>query len=350
MAEPTTEEQSLADTRPTAKPQRRSRLAVLALLLALAATALAASQWYDTRRRFDELRQDVTRRLAEADAVNRETRSLAGQSRDDMRDVVARLGQLEARMVETQNQRHALESLYRDFSGSRDEWVLAEIEQALLIANQQLQLAGNVRAALVALETADARLARLDRPQLTALRRVISQDIERLKAAPYVDLVGMVLRLDNVMKAVDSLPLAMEGRPLPAEDAAVPPGGGFWANLWHETVQDLRRLVRIQNAEKPEVPLLSPEQAFFLRENLKLRLLGARLALLARDETSFKADLDAASDWLKRYYDSGSKPVAAALSTVTQLAQSQVSIELPDISASLDAARNLKMVRERSVR
>jgi uroporphyrin-3 C-methyltransferase len=350
MADPTTEQQTIAEKRPAAKPQRRSRLAVLALLLALAATALVASQWYDTRRRFDELRQDVGRRITEADAMNRETRLLAGQSRDDMRDVVARLGQLEARMVETQNQRLALESLYRDLSSSRDEWVLAEIEQALLIANQQLQLAGNVRAALIALETADARLARLDRPQLTALRRVISQDIARLKAAPYVDVVGMALRLDNVMKAVDTLPLAMEERPLPDDAAVAPPAGGFWANLWHETVQDLRRLVRIQNAEKPEAPLLSPEQAFFLRENLKLRLLGARLAWLARDETSFKADLDAALLWLQRYYDGGGKPVAAAISTVKQLAQSEVGIELPDISASLDAARNLKMVRERTVR
>jgi len=121
MAEPTTEQQSLADTRPAVKPQRRSRLAVLALLLALAATALAASQWYDTRRRFDELRQEVGRRIAEADAVNRETRSLAGQSRDDMREVVARLGQLEARMVETQNQHLTLDSLYQNLSDNRNE-------------------------------------------------------------------------------------------------------------------------------------------------------------------------------------------------------------------------------------
>ncbi len=350
MAEPSTEQQTVADKRTEAQPQRRSRLAVLALLLGLAATALAAWHWYDARKRFDVLQQDVARRLAQADARSRETQSLAGQSRDDLRDVVARIGQLEARMVETQNQRVALESLYRDFSGRRDEWVLAEIEQVLLIANQQLQLAGNAKAALIALENADARLARLDRPQLTALRRVISQDIGRLKAAPFLDVVGMALRLDNVMTAVDALPLAMEERPLPANDAAAPASDSFWANLWHETIQDLRRLVRIQNAEKPEAPLLSPEQAFFLRENLKLRLLGARLALLARDETSFKTDLDAASDWLQRYYDTGSKPVAAALSTVKQLAQSEVGIELPDISASLDAARNLRTVRERTMR
>jgi uroporphyrin-III C-methyltransferase len=350
MADPITEQQTLAEKRSAPQPQRRSRLAVLALLLALTAAALTAWQWYDARKRFDEIRQDMGRRLAEADAQGREARSLAGQSRDELRDVVARIGQLEARMVETQNQRLALEALYRDFSGSRDQWVLAEVEQALLIANQQLQLAGNVKAALTALETADARLARLDRPQLTALRRVISQDIERLKAAPYVDVVGMALRLDNAMTAADALPLAMEERPLAANDAVTSASSSFWANLWHETMRDLRRLVRIQNAEKPEAPLLSPEQAFFLRENLKLRLLGARLALLARDETSFKTDLGAASDWLQRYYDTGSKPVAAVLSTVKQLAQSEVGIELPDISASLDAARNLRIVRERTVR
>ena len=350
MAERSTEPQTVTEPRPAEQPRRRSRLAILALLLALAAAALVAWQWYDARKRFDALQQDVARRLAETDALGRETRSLAGQSHDELRDVVARLGQLEARMVETQNQRLALESLYRDLSGSRDDWVLAEAEQALLIANQQLQLAGNVKAALIALEAADARLARMDRPRLTALRRVISRDIERLKAAPYVDVVGMALRLDSVMTAVDALSLAMEERPQPANDAAAPASGGFWANLWRETAQDLRRLVRIQNAEKAEAPLLSPEQAFFLRENLKLRLLGARLALLTRDETSFKADLGAASDWLQRYYDTGSKPVAAALSTVKQLTQAEVGIELPDISASLDAARNLRMARERTVR
>jgi len=350
MAEPQTEKQRLAGTPEAAQPRRRSRFAILALLLALAATALAVWQWYDARNRFDALRQDVAKRLTETDSVSRDTRSLAGQSRDELRDVVARLGQLEARMVETQNQRVALESLYKDLSGSRDEWVLAEVEQALLIANQQLQLAGNVKAALIALEAADARLARLDRPQLTALRRVISQDIGLLKAAPFVDVVGMALRLDNAMSAVDALPLAMEARPQPGNEEAASSRGDFWSSLWRETLQDLRRLVRIQNAEKPEVPLLSPEQTFFLRENLKLRLLGARLALLTRDEASFKSDLGAASGWLQRYYDTGSKPVDAVLSTLTQLAESKVDIKLPDISASLDAARNLRMARERLVR
>ncbi|HVY05836.1 MAG TPA: uroporphyrinogen-III C-methyltransferase [Burkholderiales bacterium] len=331
-------------------PARRPASAMLAVVLAAAALALSAWQWFDSRRSVDAIEHEVARRLAEIDVIGKESRSLAAQARDSMSDVSARLGQLEARIFETQNQRLALEALYRDLSRGRDEWTLAEVEQVLLIANQQLQLAGNVKAALIALETADSRLARMDRPQLLPLRRVIGQDMERLKTAPFVDVVGMALRLDNVMGQIDGLPLAMEQRPSRAggETEAVP--AGFWQRNWREFRQDIRDLIRIQNIDKPEYPLLSPEQAFFLRENLKVRLLGARLSLLAHDEASFKADVRAASDWLARYYDAGNKTVSGSQATLKQLLQADFGGKVPDISASLDAARSLKLVHERALR
>jgi len=335
---------------PPPRPKRRMGLAPFALLLAAAACAFAAWLWVDGRARHDALQQEMARRLAESEASNRETRLIAGQARDVVRDAETRLGQLEARMIETQNQRLALESLYKEMSSSRDEWALAEVEQVLLIASQQLQLAGNVKAALIALETADARLARLDRPQLTQLRRTINRDIERLKSAPYVDVIGMAVRLDHVANSVDALALSMDSRPPRGEAAPAQTAPGFWTGLWRETIQDFRDLIRIQNSQKPEAPLVSPGQAFFLRENLKIRLLGARLALLAHDETGYRADLKAASDWLARYYDTGDKNVAAAQSAIKQLAQAEVSIQLPDISASLDAARSIRLVRERTLR
>jgi len=223
------------------------------------------------------------------------------------------------------------------------------VEQILLIANQQLQLASNVKAALIALETADARIARMDRPQLTALRRVINRDMDSLKAAPYVDIVGISLRLDSVMNQIDTLPLALEERPALLSPEPESSGDGFWQRLWREGRRDLHDLIRVQNVAKPEVPLLSPDQAFFLRENLKSRLLGARLSLLARDEDSFRADIKASLDWLAHYYDSGNKSVVAAQTNLKQLLQSPVGGQLPDISDSLDAARNLKLARERTV-
>jgi len=343
-------DQSQASAPVAAPAPRRSPLPYVALLLSLAAAAAAGWLWFDAHREFSALERDVAKRLAELDTLNREARMLAGQSRDTMSDVSARLGQLEARVYETQNQRIALESLYQDLSRGRDEWALAEVEQTLLIAGQQLQLAGNLKAALIALEAADARLARMDRPQLTSLRRIISRDIERLRAAPQVDIAGMAVRLDNIMNQIDALPLAMEQRPARAGPPSEPAAGNFWQRLWREAKLDLRNLIRIQNVDKPEVPLIAPDQAFFLRENLRIRLLGARLALLARDQKSLETDLKAASEWLSRYYDETNKSVTMVQSALKQLLQSNIDNPLPDISESLDAVRNVKLVRERALR
>lgn len=333
-----------------ARPSPRSGFAVAALGLALVAAAVAGWQWFDVHRTVLALQQDMSRRFSDSDARVRDTRSLASQSRDGLRDAEARLGQLEARMVETQNQRVALESLYQDLSRSRDELTLAQIEQVLLIASQQLQLAGNVKAALSALEAADARLARTDRPQVIGLRRVIHRDIERLRSVPQIDVVGMAVRLDLIASRVQSLPLAMEGRPATPAPPPDAPNAGVLKRAWREFIADLRGLVRIQRIDRDEIPMLSPGQTYFLRENLRIRLLGARLALLARDEASFRSDLRMASEWMERYYDTHEKEVATALSTLGQLLRSEISIQLPDISASLDAVRALKIAKERTLR
>jgi uroporphyrin-3 C-methyltransferase len=143
----------------------------------------------------------------------------------------------------------------------------------------------------------------------------------------------------------------MEVRPpvaAPAKTGAADADGNAWARFMRELWRDLRDLVRVQNMERPDMPLLTPTQSYFLRENLKLRLLGARLALLARDEKSFRSDLGAARDWLARYYDTRDKTVANAVAAVRQLHDSQIGIELPDVAASLDAVRNYRLTRERN--
>jgi uroporphyrin-3 C-methyltransferase len=144
----------------------------------------------------------------------------------------------------------------------------------------------------------------------------------------------------------------MYERPSEAAVAPSPKAGseGTLARLARETWADVRSLVRIQRVDSDEVPLVSPSQAFFLRENLRMRLLSARIALLAHDEAGFKADARSASDWLARYFDIKDKRVAAGLSVLKQLSDSDVSIDLPDISGSLQAVRNHKLIRERGLR
>ena len=324
----------------------------LPLVLAMAALLLLGWQWFDSRSQIAGLQQELAKRVAESVGRSRESRSIAGRTEEALRQAEVKLVLLEGKLAESQNQQVALEALYQELSRNRDESAVAEVEQILLIASQQLQLAGNVKAALIALQTADIRLQRMDRPQFAPLRKMIGKDMEKLKAAPFVDMVGLSLKLDSLAAAVDTLPLATDAR-FAQPRAAAPrriAGETAWLAAGRDIWEDVKQLVRIQNVEKPEMPLLAPAQTYFLRENLRLRLLSARLALQARDQASYRADLRAARDWISRYYDTRDKATAAALATLRQLHDSEISIELPAISASLDAARNFLLSRDKVAR
>jgi uroporphyrin-3 C-methyltransferase len=323
----------------------RHAIAIVSLL----GICLLAWQWYDSHQEIGALRHELAQRLSAADAQNKESRALVDHVRDGVREIEVKLGMLDAKIHESQNQQLALEALYQELSRGRDESLLADVEQTLLVANQQLQVAGNVKSALIALQAADGRLARLDRPQLAGLRKVIAKDIERLRLAPHVDMIGISARLDNLIDGVDALPLVVDVGVIDtgAKKPRPPGDDNAWTRFTRELWQDLRGLVRIQNLSNPEMPILTPNQSYFLRENLKLRLLSARLSLLSRDERSFRGDLKASGDWIARYFDTRDKTVASALATIQQLNDSQINIELPSASASLDAVRNYRLSRER---
>ena len=318
----------------------------LALPLALLLVALLVGwQWYETRTELSGIREELARRLRDSDSDSRDARLLARQAEEKTRDSQTRIVQLETRIAESQSQQVALEALYQELSRGRDEWTLAEIEQILAIASQQLQLAGNINAALAALQTADARLARAERAQFLPLRKALARDIEKLKAAPGSDLPGMALKVDQVISGIDALPFAAD-RPGAATRPAPLPDEGFWvrfgAGLWGE----IKSLVQVRNLDRPEPPLIAPTQAYFLRENLRLRLLNARLALLERNQTLFRADMKLASDWIERYFDPRARQVVSSAALLKQLASGGVSIEIPDIADSLAAVRSAKAARE----
>jgi uroporphyrin-3 C-methyltransferase len=305
-------------------------------------------QGYDGRSRLGELREQVR----ESDAQSRDARLAAKQAQEALRETQAKLAQLEVGLAESRNRQGALEALYQDVSRSRDDWVLAETEQILTIASQQLQLAGNVKAALAALQTADARLARLDRPQFAPVRRALAHDIERLKAAPNADVADLAAKLDHLIATVDSLPLAQDARPQQRVEPARTrqDAQGVWANLVDEFLDGLKQLIRVENVERVDPVLLSPSQKFFLRENLKIRLLNARVALLARDETAFRGDVKMAAGWLERYFDVRSRDVASSLAALKQFGPESIGMAVPTISESLSALHGYKASRERAGR
>jgi uroporphyrin-3 C-methyltransferase len=327
-------------------------LAVIALALLLAA------QTWSSHSRINTLRQEMARSLQKGNEINAETAALARDVAEQSKALQLKVGVLESRQLENQSQQLALEQLYQDLSKTRDEWALSEVEQVLSTASQQLQLAGNVQGALLALQNADRSLSRSDKPQFISVRRAIAADIEKLKATPAVDLAGVAVRLDSVIAQVDTLPLLSDEKPLlpaapvraqrgQAQAPAVPLTLGermlaTWRNWSAEMWNDVRQLIRVRSVNTPEALMLSPDQNYFVRENLKLRLLNARLALLSRDETTFAGDLAAAQETLNKYFDTRARSTQQALAVLRQVRANNLAIELPTLADSLTAVRNYK--------
>jgi len=322
--------------------------------------AIAIGLWFLATNRLDRGEREFARRIQDDSITSRSAATAAKQAQDQVIANTARLGAVEARVADSQSQQASLEQLYADLARTRDDWALAEVEQILAVASQQLQLAGNVQGAIIALQNADQRLARTERPQFIVLRRAIANDLDRLKSLPSVDIAGNALRIDSLVGMIDSLPLLADEKPAPRPrldaqpvDRSPQPGQSA-ASTWFERVQDQARflgaelwqrfgqLVRIRDVSEPDALLLTPNQAYFVRENLKLRLLNARLALLARQETIYRSDLLHAQEALQKYFDLRSRQTTAALALLKQVQSANTVIEVPTLADSLTAARTVK--------
>lgn len=333
---------------------------------------LLAAHWWSAQNQMTALREEVARRLHNVDTTNMQTKELARNVQDNAREMQAKVILLENKQAEAQSQQLALETLYQDLSKNRDDWTLAEIEQVLATASQQLQLAGNVQGALIALQSADARLSKSDKPQFISIRRVLTKDIEKLKSLPALDMPGLAVRLDSVIAQIDHIPLWADEKPVaivtpPKAPLRVLPKStknkvaeekpvavveeNSWSNRLQDTWQsfstemwgEVRQLIRVKQVDNPDVLMLAPSQAYFVRENLKLRLMNARLALLARNENIFRSDLILAQEAINKYFDSRAKQTQTAQAILRQMQGSNLSIEMPTLADSLNAIRNYKV-------
>ena len=320
------------------------------LIAAIAVAVIATWQWFeansqikDLQKKFEKRVLEVDSRLIEVDSSNNETTNITDEVRESREEIEAKIKLLETNLTESINRQETLEELYQDLTPSRDEVTMEEVEQLLLIANQQLQIANNVKSALIAMQEANVRLQRINHSQLFPRRDALTKDIELLIALPKIDTMDISLRLESLAEAVDKLPLVMEIRPSISDTAPsitwMPKGAlsEFFQEIW----KDLRQLVRIQHVDKQNIP--PPSHSYFLRENLKLRLLSAHNALLAHDTINFKTNLRISIEWINKYYDNKSKLTISMLETLRQLHDKEINIELPDISSSYDAIRKYRL-------
>jgi uroporphyrin-3 C-methyltransferase len=302
----------------------------LTALLALLAVAALWLAWQTTQR-MRALEQELVRRQQESQTLATEARVLARQAQDVSRDAAAKVALMESRVAENTLQRSQLEELLQALTRSRDENMLADIEAAVRVAVQQSAITGSTEPLVAALRQADERLARNSHPRLERVRRAVVQDLDRVRAVAVSDISTLVIKVDEAVRQADELPLLSQpdkrrganndaarspGVPAAASAAATAAAGGWraelaarWELLVTRVVDEAKSLVRVTRIDQPDAMLIAPEQAYFLRENLKLRLLNARLALLSRQFNTAQSDLREVQLMLERYFDRSSRRV-----------------------------------------
>lgn len=331
-------------------PQRGSSW-VLGLVGAVAVASLTSSVllW----QKLSGIQEQLARQSADAGTVAIEARTLARQAEELVRDNTARLSVAEAKLSEVALQRTQLEELMQSLSRSRDENLVVDIEAALRLAQQQSQLTGTLDPLVAALKSAQQRIERTAQPRLAPVQRAITRDLDRVTRTSVTDTTGLLARLDELVRQVDDLPIqnAVLQTPAarrsaeakaPAASKAPPADERPWwqsslERSWEVVRDEARSLVRVRRIEHPEAILLTPEESFFLRENLKLKLLNARLGVLARQFDAARADLGAASLALQRYFDPQSRRTQTMASVLQQAQASLQTSELPRLDETLAA-------------
>jgi len=324
-----------AEAAPAAAP-RGGRAATLigglALILSILGLLSVAYLWTTFTQRQETWTSDTDERLAKLETGGTGLRE----------DLTALQGET-ATVRETQDTiRAALERMEGELGRNRSEWMVAETEQLLVIANNRLQLARETGQALAALRAADGLLKQVANPALLPIRRTLAEEITALESLEQVDISGISLKLGTLATNLERLPLATGALIQQTRAAATTAPAETGMRAWlREVWQDLQNLVRIRSASELGRPLLLPEQQYYLRENLRLMLYGAQIALLRTDTATFEQNLRTAADWLKDYYDTDSAAVQAAQNDLQTMLKARLRVTPPDISRSLQALRRL---------
>jgi uroporphyrin-3 C-methyltransferase len=285
------------------------------------------------------MQEQLARQSAESQTQSLEARALAKQSLALAQEASARTALFDTRLSEVALQRSQLDELMQSLSRSRDENLVVDIESALRLAQQQAQLTGSIEPLLAALKSADQRVTRAAQPRLALLQRAIARDIDRVKSAAVSDTPTLLIKLDELVRLTDDLVLANAVAVAHPQEKSLKSEPVTPLSWWQRAIDlvlyEARSLVRVSRIETPEAVLLTPEQSFFVRENFKLKLLNARLGLLARQLDSARDDLTVADTTLKKYFDTNSRKTQTAMALLQQVQVQMRALQLPRVDDTL---------------
>ena len=298
------------------------------------------------------MQENLAVQAAQATAQATEARTLAKDAQDLVRDASGKLTLMEARVQEVAQQRAQLDTMLQNLSRSRDETLLVDMESAVRMAQQQTQLTGSTQPLVAVLQNSLKRLERAELARLASVQHAIARDLERLTQSAVTDTTSVLHRLDDVVRMIDDLhvqnsaPLApLQRQPRRSSEAATSSDTDTaltaaewqWWVQWAQRIatsvrSEAQELLSVSRIDHPDALLLSPEHAFFLKENLKLKLLNARLAVLSRQFDVARSDVGAAQAALSKYFAQSSRRTHQVQ---TVLAQLQIHLQ-PSAQPSLD--------------
>jgi uroporphyrin-3 C-methyltransferase len=319
------------------------------LIVALAGLLAAVSLWV----KLGSVQELLARQTSDSGTLATQAQSSARQAEELARDNAARLSLAEAKITEINLQRTQLDQLMQSLNRARDENLLADLEAALRLAQQQTQLTGSLQPLVATLRTVEIRLNKQTNPRFTSFQRAVARDIERLTSTTVPDTPALLARLDDLMSQMDVLPMANAvGHAPTANSGNEPPAGwrraisgAWWGQVAADLWDDIKGLVRVSRIDQPEAMLLAPDQSYFLRENMKLRVLNARLGLISRQFEGARSDLMVLQRDMSRYLDGSSKTVKLALNQVQQMQTEVQQVNLPRIDETLAALEALSAGR-----
>ena len=313
---------------------RGARYALFTIVV-LAAAASGYFVWLGLQKNQQQLGADAASVRLQLDALAHRTEQLEQQVGE------ALPGNIQTLQTQQQALEDSLAQLRSEVAGGSRIWDLEEIATLLQIANDRLHLEKEVAPSLAALEAADRHLRDLKNPALLEVRRLLAEEITALRSTANPDIVGTALTLGALIQGIDRLPIANTSfAEQPKSDTGTGTEQG-WRGVLHDLWEKIKSLVVIQRHGGVDRPLLAPDERYFLRQNLRLNLEAARIALLRRDSQTYRQTLRSAAEWIALYFDNDAPATAGALQELTSLLQIDIAPSLPDISGSLNALQTL---------
>jgi len=240
----------------------------------------------------------------------------------------------------------SIDQIKRQLGKTRGDWLIADAEYLLTVANQRLHLVGDVNAAIKALTAADQRLRESGGGGVFKVREEIATEISLLKKVQVPDVVGIYSKLKLIAKDSETLRLRFPytGKKIAvdlASNVESEAGEGQW---FVDLLADLNGLVSIRRVEQPVRAIISQGDAHFIKQQLKLRIEVAMLSLLQHQDDLFKQDLEDSKSWIKSNYEANEQATQIILD-IKELQNTPIHSDIPDVSKSLTMLRNISKLR-----